>query len=73
MDDIKKFCTSIFEIEFKNPYGVHGGQGSTLAHNELLKLVDSSSNFEDYLSKLNIWAEHRLKNGVLDLPGGLRR
>lgn len=34
MNDIKKFRTSISAIEFKNPYGIHGGEGSTTAHNE---------------------------------------
>lgn len=73
MNDIKKFRTSISAIEFKNPYGIHGGEGSTTAHNEILHLIDTSSSYEDYVQKLNQWAKIRLKNGISDLPVGLRR
>ena len=73
MDDIKRFRTPTQDIQFVNPPGVHGGVGSTVAHNELLRIIDSSSDFNEFVQKLNIWASRRLENGVLDLPEGLRR
>ena len=54
MDSIKDLRTKITNVEFKNPYGIHGGVGSTTAHNEIKIIIDSSSNFDDYVNKLNI-------------------
>jgi hypothetical protein len=73
MDDIKEMRTLIDDVEFVNPPGVHGGRGSTKAHNEILKLIDESETYESFVSKLNAWARQRLKNGIIDLPSGLRR
>lgn len=53
--------------------GRHGGRDLTKAHNEILKIIDSSSDYGDFVDKLNDWAEIRMKNGILDLPRGLRR
>ena len=73
MDDIKEMRTLIDDVEFVNPPGVHGGRGSTKAHNEILKLIDESETYEGFVLKLNAWARQRLKNGIKDLPSGLRR
>lgn len=55
-----------------NPKWKHGGIGSTRAHNEILGIIDSSTNFSDFKRRLNNWANYRLKNGIQDLPEGLR-
>ena len=73
MNDIKEMRTLISDIEFRNPHGVHGGLGSTTAHKEILRLIDGSSNYEQFVRLLNNWAEYRLRDGVLGLPEGLRR
>lgn len=73
MNEIKSARTLIKDVEFKNPSGAHGKAGSTSAHNELLNLIDSSSSYEEYIIKLNVWAAKRLKDGVLGLPSELRR
>ncbi|MBC6311007.1 hypothetical protein HCJ66_15885 [Listeria sp. FSL L7-1582] len=73
MDDIKEFRTLIEDVIFVNPPGVHGGIGSTTAHNEIIALIDHSSGFEKFVKSLNNWATDRLPNGILDLPEGLRR
>ncbi len=51
----------------------HGRRGSTKAHNEILKIIDSAPDYESFVRELNEWASKRMKNGVLDLPEGLRR
>ncbi|UUM62336.1 pre-toxin TG domain-containing protein [Streptococcus suis] len=73
MDDIKEMRTLTIDVEFINPPGRHGGRGSTKAHNEILKIIDSASAYEDFVVELNEWAKRRMKNGILDLPIGLRR
>ncbi|NQM14384.1 hypothetical protein HO422_09850 [Streptococcus suis] len=73
MDDIKEMRTLTIDVEFINPPGRHGGRGSTKAHNEILKIIDSASTYEDFVVELNEWAKRRMKNGILDLPIGLRR
>lgn len=60
------------DVRFKNPAGVHGGLGSGTAHRELFRIIDESSNFEDFKSRLRLWAEQRLENGIDSLPEGLR-
>ena len=73
MDDIKEMRSLIEDVQFINPRGVHGGRGSTKAHNEILKIIDSSYDYEEFAHRLNEWASRRMKNGILDLPEGLRR
>jgi filamentous hemagglutinin len=72
MEDIKAMRTLTKEIEGTNPYWVHGGEGSTTAHNEMIDLVNSSSNFTEYKFRLQIWADKRLLGGRSALPEGLR-
>ncbi|AXO80727.1 hypothetical protein DZC78_10135 [Olleya aquimaris] len=55
---------------FKNPPGKHGGFGSTRAHNEILDLIDTSKNFNQFKKKLIIWSENRLEGGSKSLPKG---
>ena len=67
MDDIKEMRSLIEDVQFINPRGVHGGRGS------ILKIIDSSYDYEEFAHRLNEWASRRMKNGILDLPEGLRR
>ena len=71
-EQIKNLRTSTSEVEFVNPSGVHGGRGSTKAHNELLKIIDTSNDYDTFVRRLNNWANYRLKGGVEALPEGLQ-
>ncbi|WP_078393714.1 LXG domain-containing protein [Shouchella patagoniensis] len=73
MDDIKEMRTLTKDVEFINPPGSHGRRGSTKAHNEILKIIDSATDYDSFVRELNKWASNRMKNGILDLPEGLRR
>nr|WP_268878649.1 T7SS effector LXG polymorphic toxin [Bacillus altitudinis] len=73
MDRIKELRTLTKDVEFVNPPGRHGGRGSTKAHNEILKIIDNAPDYESFVRELNEWASKRMKNGVQDLPEGLRR
>ncbi|USK99029.1 WXG100 family type VII secretion target [Bacillus tropicus] len=73
MDDIKEMRSLTKDVEFVNPPGRHGRRGSTKAHNEMLKIIDSAADYESFVKGLNEWAENRMKNGIMDLPEGLRR
>jgi hypothetical protein len=42
-EEIKDLRTAISDVKFVNPNGVHGGLGSTKAHNELLAIIDTSN------------------------------
>ncbi len=70
MDEIKSLRTKIDDVIFKNPPGVHGGQGSTKAHNEILDLIDSSNSYNEFEKKLIKWANNRLEGGSKNLPEG---
>ena len=69
-DEIKDLRTKIELVIFKNPPGYHGGPGSTKAHNEILKLIDSSSDYLEFKTKLISWSEERLQGGKKSLPEG---
>ncbi|WP_233277446.1 hypothetical protein [Paenibacillus durus] len=71
-EQIRDLRTVISEVEFVNPPGKHGGLGSTAAHNELLAIIDSSTDYETFIRRLNNWANYRLKGGINSLPQGLR-
>ena len=71
-EQIRELRTAISEVKFVNPSGFHGGLGSTIAHNELLNIIDSSLNYEMFVRRLNNWANYRLLGGVESLPEGLR-
>lgn len=73
MDDIKEMRSLTKDVEFVNPPSRHGRRGSTKAHNEMLKIIDSASDYGSFVKGLNEWAENRIKNGIMDLPEGLRR
>ncbi|WP_175639266.1 ribonuclease YeeF family protein [Metabacillus schmidteae] len=73
MDVIKEMRSLTKDVEFVNPPGRHGSRGSTKAHNEILKIIDSATDYESFVRGLNEWASNRMKNGVMDLPEGLRR
>ncbi|WP_245831714.1 hypothetical protein [Oceanobacillus senegalensis] len=73
MDDIKEMRTLTKDVEFVNPPGRHGRRGSTKAHNEIWKIIDSAPDYESFVRELNEWDSKRMKNGVLNLPEGLRR
>ena len=55
-----------------NPQGYHGGPGSTTAHNEILNIIDSSPDFVTFKTRLQQWANVRLKGGAGALPTGLQ-
>lgn len=71
-EEIKDLRTAISDVKFVNPNGVHGGLGSTKAHNELLEIIDSSNDYNTFVRRLNNWANYRLDGGVSSLPEGLR-
>ncbi|MEC1268929.1 T7SS effector LXG polymorphic toxin [Bacillus vallismortis] len=73
MDDIKEMRSLTKDVEFVNPPGRHGRRGSTKAHNEILKIIDTAPDYDSFVKRLNEWASNRMKNGVMDLPEGLRR
>ena len=47
--------------------------GSWTLHNQLDELFDSAKTYDDFLIKLNNWADQRLTKGRLDLPPILQR
>ncbi|SFA47593.1 Pre-toxin TG [Parageobacillus thermantarcticus] len=71
-EQIKELRTAIEDVKFVNPKGVHGGKGSTRAHNELLEIIDSSPDYATFKRRLQNWANYRLEGGVESLPEGLR-
>ena len=71
-EQIRDLRTAINDVEFVNPTGSHGQFGSTLAHNELLGIIDSSSDYNMFKRRLNNWSNYRLKGGIDSLPEGLR-
>ncbi|MDR4166536.1 hypothetical protein FO494_19435 [Bacillus paranthracis] len=73
MNDIKEMRTLTKYVKFVNPPGVHGGEGSTVAHNQILRIIDTSKDYETFVKRLNNWAEDRLESGKMGLPIELRR
>ncbi|MGF9828490.1 WXG100 family type VII secretion target [Bacillus anthracis] len=73
MNDIKEMRTLTKDVKFVNPPGVHGGEGSTVAHNQILRIIDTSKDYETFVKRLNNWAEDRLESGKMGLPIELRR
>ncbi|MBS2970661.1 LXG domain-containing protein [Metabacillus sp. KIGAM252] len=71
-EEIKDLRTAISDVKFVNPNGIHGGLGSTKAHNELLAIIDTSSDYNTFVRRLNNWANYRLEGGVMSLPKSLR-
>lgn len=71
-EKIKSLRSVTSEVKFINPSGIHGGRGSTIAHNELIKIIDTSNDFETFVRRLNNWANYRLEGGINALPEGLR-
>ncbi|MEB3751149.1 pre-toxin TG domain-containing protein [Geobacillus icigianus] len=71
-EQIKELRTAIEDVKFVNPKGIHGGKGSTKAHNELLEIIDTSLDYATFKRRLQNWAHYRLEGGVDALPEGLR-
>ena len=71
-EQIRDLRTAINDVEFVNPTGAHGQLGSTLAHNELLGIIDSSIDYDMFKRRLNNWSNYRLNGGIDSLPEGLR-
>ncbi|MED3824890.1 hypothetical protein P4561_14415 [Priestia flexa] len=71
-EDIAEMRTLTKDVEFVNPVGRHGFDGSGKAHRELLDLIDHSLDYETFKRKLRNWAHYRLKGGIDSLPEGLR-
>ncbi|MDU1350953.1 MAG: hypothetical protein E6942_16865, partial [Clostridium argentinense] len=71
-EQIKDLRSLTTDVKFVNPKGVHGGRGSTTAHNELLKIIDSSTDYDTFIRRLNNWANYRLDGGIDSLPKGLQ-
>ncbi|RIW34298.1 hypothetical protein D3H55_09975 [Bacillus salacetis] len=71
-EDIAEMRTLTKDVEFVNPAGRHGFDGSGKAHRELLDLIDYSLDYETFKRKLRNWAHYRLKGGIDSLPEGLR-
>ena len=62
-EEIRDLRTAISDVKFVNPNGVHGGLGSTKAHNELLAIIDTSNDYNTFVRRLNNWANYRLRVG----------
>ncbi|MGE6666074.1 RHS repeat-associated core domain-containing protein [Paenibacillus xylanexedens] len=71
-EQIAEMRTLISETKFVNPKGKHGGKGSTKAHNELLEIIDSSTDYGMFKRRLQNWANYRFDGGVDALPNGLK-
>ena len=71
-EEIKEMRTAVEDVRFVNPPGIHGGRGSTKAHNELLEIIDSSNTYSEFKARLQEWAAKRLDRGIEALPPGLR-
>ncbi|NMO94995.1 WXG100 family type VII secretion target [Paenibacillus lemnae] len=71
-EQIADMRTLISETKFVNPTGKHGGKGSTKAHNELLEIIDSSTDYDMFKRRLQSWANYRFEGGVDALPDGLK-
>ncbi|AWI07704.1 hypothetical protein B9W14_02845 [Clostridium drakei] len=71
-EQIKELRTLTKDVKFVNPKGIHGGRGSTTAHNELLKIIDNSPDYDTFIRRLNNWANYRLDGGIESLPKGLQ-
>lgn len=55
-----------------NSKGVHGGRGSTTTHNQLLKRIDTSLDYDTFIRRLNNWVNYMLDGGIDSLPQGLQ-
>lgn len=73
LETFAEMRTIISNVTFVNPPGKHGGKGSTKAHNELLSVIDSSTDYEMFKRRLQNWADYRFVGGADALPDGLRR
>ncbi|NEW09777.1 hypothetical protein GK047_28055 [Paenibacillus sp. SYP-B3998] len=71
-EQIADMRTLISETKFVNPTGKHSGKGSTKAHNELLEIIDSSTDYDMFKRRLQNWANCRFEGGVDALPDGLK-
>jgi hypothetical protein len=71
-EDIADLRTLTKDVEFVNPIGKHGFDGSGTAHKELLNIIDNSLDYGKFKRKLQNWAQYRLKGGIDSLPEGLR-
>lgn len=75
MEDIKSNRSLTSQTSFINPTGRHGRIGSTTAYNEILDIIDSSLNYEDFERRLRTWADYRLPEIEIDgviYPGSVR-
>lgn len=71
-EQIKDLRSLTTDVKFVKPKGAHGSRGSTTAHNELLKIIDSSTDYNTFIRRLNNWANYRLDGGIDSLPKGLQ-
>ncbi|MDR0139280.1 T7SS effector LXG polymorphic toxin [Metabacillus idriensis] len=71
-EQITEMRTVISQTKFVNPNGKHGGKGSTKAHNELLQIIDTSTDYDMFKRRLQIWADYRFEGGSEALPDGLK-
>ena len=70
-EQIRDFRTPTRDVKFTKP-GVHGGDFSTMRHNEIFRLIDESKDFESFKKALRLWADENLVGGSGALPPGLR-
>jgi hypothetical protein len=70
-EQIHEWRTATSNVKFK-PSCQHGGELSTTAHNEILRIADTAPDFASYKAALQQWAEQRLEGGAAALPPGLR-
>ena len=61
-EQIQEWRSLITDVKFR-PFGVHGGDLSGIAHNEILQLVDDAKDFASFKAALQQWAKRRLVGG----------
>jgi hypothetical protein len=71
-EQIVEMRSVISSLRFVNPSGSHMGFGATKLHKELFGIIDSSLTYDDFVRRLQVWANYRLVGGADALPPGLR-
>lgn len=75
MEEIKFNRDIIATLDVINPTGHHGGNGSTTFHNELIEIIKSPTDYDDFKRRLHSWADYRLPEIEIDgkiYPGSVR-
>ena len=69
--DIWRDRTAIPDVKFKNPKAKHNGTNSQIQHNRVLKIIKNASSYDDFVTKLNVFADNHIVGGRSSLPSGI--